>query len=214
MATKENGKPKSGNTKVTRKDWLDLARDVLVSEGAGQVKILTLASRMGVSRSSFYWYFDSRDDLLDALLAEWEARNTAQIEAHCRLPARNITEAVCNFFRCFVDPARFDQGLDFAIREWSRRDGTLRTRIDLADGARIAAVTRMFIAQGYAPEDADARGRILYFMQLGYHALEVRESMAVRMSRITPYVRGFTGAEPDPEAIDAFVDFTLTLGLD
>ena len=117
-----------------------------------------------------------------------------------------------NFFRCFVDPALFDPALDFAVREWARRDGAVRRRIDAADTRRIKAATAMFARFGYSPADADARARILYFMQLGYHALEVKESVDTRMSRIEPYMRGFTGQEPDPQAIadfDAFARRTL-----
>ncbi len=203
--------PLIGHVKVTRQDWLNMARDVLVTEGVGEVKVLSLANRMGVSRSSFYWYFENRDDLFHALLEGWEARNTQQIVAHCALPAASITAAACNFFRCFVDPSKFDQGLDFAVREWSRRDDVIRARVDKADAKRIEAVTALFLNHGYEAVDADARARILYFMQLGYHALEVREDMDVRMSRLGPYIRGFTGTEPDQVAINDFLEFVKTL---
>ncbi|MEM0935975.1 MAG: TetR/AcrR family transcriptional regulator [Pseudomonadota bacterium] len=196
--------PLVGHAKVTREDWLNVARDVLVKDGVAEVKILALADRMDVSRSSFYWYFKDRADLLDALLEEWSTRNTARIVEHCELPAMNITEAVCHFFRCFIDPAHFDHGLDFAVREWSRRDDALRARIDAADAARIAAVTALFSRHSYTPKDADARARILYFMQLGYHALDVREPMELRLSRVGPYLQGFTGVAPDADVLNAF----------
>ncbi len=205
--------PLGGHVKVTREDWLNMARDTLVRGGVAQVKILVLADRMGVSRSSFYWYFRNRQDLLQALLEDWEARNTASVAAQCALPAASITEAVCNFFRCFVDPRRFDSGLDFAVREWARRDETLRARVDAADSARLGAVRTMFAAHGYDEAEADARARILYFMQLGYHALDVREPMADRMARIGPYLTGFTGQTPDPEAVAAFLRDVDALGL-
>jgi len=197
--------PLIGHVKVTRQDWLNMARDVLVTEGVGEVKILGLATLMGVSRSSFYWYFKDRADLLDALLTEWAVRNTTQITAQCRQEAATITGAICNFFRCFIDPAQFDRGLDFAIREWSRRDDAIRHRVDCADSERIAAVVAMFQRYDYTPGDADARARILYYMQLGYHALEVSEPMQTRMSRLDGYIRGFSGQEPEPDAIAAFL---------
>ena len=206
--------PLAGHTKVTREDWLAQARAALVQDGAEQVKILTLADRMQVSRSSFYWYFRNREELLQALLEDWEARNTTLIVAHCALPAETITEAVLNFFRCFVDPAGFDHGLDFAVREWSRRDERLRARVDAADAARIAAVTEMFARHGYAGPEADARARILYFMQLGYHALDLREPIATRLSRVAPYLKGFTGVEPDPAAIARFMADVEAMGLE
>lgn len=182
-----------------------MARDVLVNEGVAEVKIMGLATRMGVSRSSFYWYFKDRPDLMSALLTEWEGRNTAQIQQQCDMQSETITHALCNFFLCFVHPSKFDQGLDFAVREWSRRDPSLRTRLDQADAARIGALTGVFLRHGYAPADADARARIVYFMQLGYHALDMTEDMATRMSRLAPYIRGFTGAEPEPKAVAAFL---------
>lgn len=199
------------HTKVTRADWLALARDVLVTHGVADVKILPLAERMEVSRSSFYWYFKDRADLLDALLEEWSVRNTTRIVEHCAMDAANITEALCNFFRCFIDPEKFDSGLDFAVREWSRRDDGLRARIDAADAARIEAVTAMFAHHGYEGAEADARARILYFMQLGYHALDVREPMELRLSRVEPYVHGFTGATPDPVALQAFFTYARSV---
>lgn len=206
--------PLVGHVKVTRQDWLNMARDVLVNEGAGEVKILGLANRMGVSRSSFYWYFKDRADLQSALLEEWEVRNTAQIVSHCQMPAANITETVCNFFRCFVDSTKFDRGLDFAIREWSRRDQAIRARVDGADKSRISGLTTAFAKHGFAAADADARARILYFMQLGYHALEVREDVETRMSRLAPYIRGFTGQEPDPAALNDFLRDVTAMGIE
>ncbi|MCH2163280.1 MAG: TetR/AcrR family transcriptional regulator [Marinovum sp.] len=196
--------PKQGNIKVTRDDWLAVARDTLVTEGMGEVKILPLANRLGVARSSFYWYFDSHAELVQALLTEWEARNTKCIIDKCALPAMSISEAVCHFFECFIDPMLFDQGLDFAIREWSRRDTEVRAKIDAADAQRIAAMTKMFERHGFDPSNADARARILYFMQLGYHALEIKEPMETRLARVRGYLIGFTDEVPSDDVVAAF----------
>lgn len=203
--------PLVGHVKVTRDDWLNAARDVLVGEGAPQVKIATLATRLGVSRSSFYWYFGTRDDLLSALLIDWKTRNTRSIIDHCAHHSRTINHALCNFFRCFVDATQFDPGLDFAIREWARRDETVRAAIDHADTARLAAIRAMFIRHSYTDTDADARARILYFMQLGYHALDLREDIDTRMSRVAAYLHGFTGKVAQPSDTQEFLPYVNDL---
>ncbi len=199
--------PLVGHVKVTREDWLNVARDVLVSDGVAEVKVQALGARLDVSRSSFYGYFKSRKHLLADLLDDWENRNTRVIVESVRAPSASITEGVCNFFRSFIDPELFDRGLDFAVREWSRRDGGVRQRIDAADATRLQAVSAMFEQFGYPARDADTRARILYYMQLGYHALEVREPMSARLERLEGYLRGFTGAEPDAKALADFRSF-------
>jgi len=201
--------PLVGNVKVTREDWLNLARDVLVHEGVGELKIMLLSERMQVSRSSFYWYFDNRADLLEALLAEWESRNTRTIVTHCAMPAAEINAAVCNFFRCFVDPQLFDRGLDFAVREWARRDRSVNQLIESADRARLVAITEMFIRHNYTVDDADVRARILYFMQIGYHAVEMHENIEERLSRVQGFLKGFTGQDPTPELLAAFRSYAI-----
>src|SRR5437660_1431044 len=103
-----------GNVKATRDDWLDLALRVLSGEGVTHVTVLNLSERLGVSRSSFYWYFKNRDDLLDALLVTWEELNTRSIVIQAEAPAASINEAVCNVFRCWINPGVFNPRLDFA----------------------------------------------------------------------------------------------------
>lgn len=203
--------PATGH-RVTRQDWLSAARAILIAEGVEQVKVLTIGARLKVARSSFYWYFRNRQDLLDALLEDWEATNTAILVAHVERPAETITAAVCNFFRCFIDPALFDQRLDFAVREWARRDTSVRRVIDQADDTRLAALAAMFRRYGYPADEADIRARILYFQQLGYHALDQNEPMRIRMKRLAGYLHGFTGQHPTEEEIAAQNAFALEKG--
>jgi len=204
--------PLVGNVKVTREDWLNLARDVLVHEGVGELKILSLANRLSVSRSSFYWYFKSRKDLLESLLGEWESRNTVKIIEQCERPSATISEGVSNFFRCFVDADGFDAGLDFAVREWARRDTRVRERIDAADATRLKAVTDMFLRHSFPEYEADIRARVVYFMQIGYHALELHETIETRLSRVSGFLHAFTGEVADAKSVDEFKNFARIQG--
>ena len=197
----------AGNVKVTRDEWLETAMDVLVSQGVEQVKVQPIGERLGVSRSSFYWYFKSRQHLLDTLLERWERKNTGAIVTQCELPAQTITEAVCNLFRCFVDAGIFDHRLDFAVREWSRRSGTVRRILDDSDQARLEAIAQMFARHGYDDQDSKTRARILYYMQIGYYAADLQESLEQRFAHLPGYLSGFTGREPLPHEIEEFLAF-------
>lgn len=199
--------PLVGNVKVTREDWLNVALDVLVSDGVEQVKVLNIAERLGVSRSSFYWYFKSRQDLLDSLLRQWEETNTAILIHHARMPSKTIGEATLNFFRCFIDPSLFNTGLDFAIREWARRSGKVRRILDRSDMTRIEAIRGMFLRHGYADGEANIRARILYYMQIGYNVADLNETLEERISLAPLYVLGFTGMELGDDDRQVYLEF-------
>ncbi|SDD42019.1 TetR/AcrR family transcriptional regulator [Ruegeria marina] len=196
-----------GYVKVTRDDWLRVAMDLLVSDGVSEVKVLTIGNRLGVSRSSFYWYFKSHKDLLDQLLHEWERTNTGILVRAAQTPAPTITAALNNFFRCIVDPNGFNHPLDFAVREWARRDGGVRRVIDRSDEIRTSALMKMFEAHGYDPSEADIRARVLYYQQIGYYALDLKETLEERLSRAALYLYAFTGVHPLPEEVEDFKVF-------
>ena len=195
----------AGNVKVTRDDWLNAAMAVLVDAGVEQVKILTLSERLAVSRSSFYWYFEDRQHLLNDLLQVWNTSNTGVIQDHCAQPSATIAEAVLNLFRCFVGAEAFDHRLDFAVREWARRAASVRQVVDRADAARLSAIAAMFARHGYDPAEAESRARILYYMQIGYFAMELNEPLDERLGRVAGYVAGFTGVSATPAELAAFI---------
>ena len=196
--------PQLGNVKATRDDWLDLALSALAAEGVAHVTVLALSERLGVSRSSFYWYFKNRDELLGALLARWDSLNTRSIVSQADEPAASVNEAVCNVFRCWVNPAIFSPRLDFAVREWARRSAGVRRALDRSDSVRTEALKALFVRFGYEAEDALVRARVLYYMQIGYYALDLKEPIEVRLHLTPHYLKAFTGLDPSEAEVDAF----------
>jgi AcrR family transcriptional regulator len=211
LATRSSRRPstQSGNVKATRDDWLDLALNTLAVEGVDHVTVLALSERLGVSRSSFYWYFKNRDELLDALLDRWERLNTRSIIAQAEEPAATVNEAVCKVFRCWVNPLIFSPRLDFAVREWARRSAHVRKVLDRSDRMRTEAVKALFLRLGYENEDAFVRARVLYYMQIGYYALDLREPIETRLNLTPHYLRAFTGVDPRQAEIDAFRAYAI-----
>ena len=193
------------HTKATREDWIRVALETLISDGVDSVKVLTLADRLGVSRSSFYWYFRNRERLLDALLAHWQDTNTRAVIEQASLPSTSIVHGVTHIFRCWVDVQLFDPRLDFAIRDWARRSPKVRAELDRADEIRVAAIADLFSRHGWDAREAFVRSRVLYFMQIGYYSLDLGETLAQRKALTAHYLKAFTGEDPTPEELDPYL---------
>jgi AcrR family transcriptional regulator len=194
-----------GPGRTTRQDWIRIALDTLVSDGVEQVKVLVLAEKIDCARSSFYWYFKNRADLLDSLLEHWQATNTRAILDGANQPAQTINAALGHLLASWVGPGRFDTRLDFAVRDWARRDGSVRRALDQSDAARIEAICEMFLRYGYASSEADVRARIVYFTQIGYDVLDQQESWQKRTLRVRDYLYCHTGVAPTDAEVDALV---------
>ncbi len=199
----------SSNVKATRDDWFEIALRVLAVEGVDHVTVFALSEQLRVSRSSFYWYFKNRDELLEALLDRWDEFNTRSIVAEAEAPAATVNEAVCNVFRCWVNPAIFSPRLDFAVREWARRSAPVRKALDHADSVRTDAVQALFVGFGYENKDALVRARALYYMQIGYYALDLHEPIETRLNLTPHYLKALTGVDPTPSEIDGFRAYAL-----
>lgn len=186
----------NGRTRVTRDEWIAAAREVLVADGVDHVRIAVIAQHLGVARSSFYWYFVDRDALLAALLDEWERHNTVSLVDRCRRSTPTITAAMYAVFECWADPSLFDAALEFAVREWARRDDGVRARLRVADTVRLDALTALHRRFGYGRSEAEVRARVQYHSQIGLYALGLAESQDERLRLVTEYVTVFTGVEP------------------
>lgn len=184
--------------------WLDAAYAMLVDAGVEAVKVMPLAERLGLSRTSFYWHFADREALLAGLVDRWRAKNTGNLVAQCQAPATTIAAGMLNLFDCWVEPDLFDSRLEFAMRTWALTDPGVEAAMTEADAMRLDAITELFRRFGYAEAEADTRARTLYLTQVGYIALRSSESFDVRMARIPAYVLTFCGMAPTEAEIAAF----------
>ncbi|WP_146584393.1 TetR/AcrR family transcriptional regulator [Puniceibacterium confluentis] len=185
--------------------WLEAAYQLLIEQGVEAVKVMPLAKRVGLSRTSFYGHFDSREALLAALIARWQDKNTGNMVARTRAFAETIAEAVLNLFDCWLQPGLFDAQLDFAIRNWALGDPALRAVLESTDQDRIAAIRAMFERFGYAPAEAEVRAFTVYYTQIGYVSMMVVEPPELRLPRMPYYVQTFTGTAASDSELARFV---------
>ena len=184
--------------------WLEAAYGVLVEGGVEAVKILPLASRLGLARTSFYWFFKDREELLSALAERWAGKNTGALIAATQAYAETEAEAMLNVIGCFLDPAAFDARFEFAIRSWALQSSEMTARVAAADRERLEALAAMLERWGHAPLDAEVRARTVYLVQIGYISMQAKETLAERMRRIATYVEIYTGQKPEPREMARF----------
>jgi AcrR family transcriptional regulator len=189
----------------TESGWIVGAYAMLIEGGVEAVKILPLAKRLRLSRTSFYWHFTDREALLAALITRWQEKNTGNLIRQTELATLTINAAVLNLFDCWITPELFDAALDHAMRNWARTDTALKAAFDTADTARVGAIQAMFERHGYGTEEADIRANAIYLTQVGYIALGTAETMEARLRRIPTYLETFTGRPADPAELEAFV---------
>lgn len=201
--------PSPDQGRSSKEDWLRHAIHALVNEGIDYVKIQVIAKELGVSRSSFYWFFESLQDLHNQLLEHWLKINTGPIIERAMRPAPTIIRAIINVFECWTDESLYDPRLDMAIRLWARRSDQVKAVVQLADNQRLEAVAAMYRRHGYDEEDALIRARVLYFTQIGHYVLEVNEDLETRHFHVTAYLRSFSGQEPTAEDIEISRRFTF-----
>lgn len=184
--------------------WLDAAYELLITAGVDAVKVMPLAEKLGLSRTSFYHHFSSRAALLKALIQRWDTKNTGNLVQRSEQYAETITEAVFNLFDCWIDSTLFDAPLDFAVRNWATSSPEVKATVEKSDYTRIQAITDMFRRFDYTPEQAETRALTMYYTQVGYISMMVREPQAERLERMPAYVETFTGRTTSGAEIKRF----------
>ncbi|MBN0987339.1 TetR/AcrR family transcriptional regulator [Amphritea pacifica] len=184
--------------------WLQAAYDTVVETGVDAVRIQPLAKKLKLSRTSFYWFFKDRDELLNALLQKWRDKNSGNLVAQSQAYAETIAEAILNVFDCWLNQDLFDSQFEFAVRSWALQSAEVAEQIGLADEARLEALRQMFIRFGYEPLKADVRARTIYLTQIGYISMKSDEDISTRLQRISDYVEIFTGQTPEPRELERF----------
>jgi AcrR family transcriptional regulator len=160
------------------------------------VKVMPLAERLGLSRTSFYGHFSDRDDLLNALVTLWQSMNTGNLIRQTEAYAETITEAILNVFDLWLLPDLFDSRLEFAVRNWAHTDNGLARMLQEADEVRVDALQSMFVRFGYDPDDARVRADTVYLTQIGYISMikdRPSEPLGPRLQRMPFYVEVFSG---------------------
>ena len=150
-------------SRLSKEQWLDHGLKALTGAGYGALKADTLSKSLGVSRGSFYWHFKNLADFHAEILARWQAVTVdaaiQQIDATA--PAKQQLATLIEL------ASRGGQELDDAIRAWALHNTAVNAAVQQVDALRLSYLDQLLQAGGLAPQQAQARARIIYWSSLG-----------------------------------------------
>jgi AcrR family transcriptional regulator len=187
---------RSARQPLGRDAWLEAARRALIEEGTAGVEVKKLARRLGVTRGGFYWFFKSRDQLLDELIKYWADASMQLFERVLEPPGRDGMDEYLTLTMLWITEDEYDPKWDGAVRDWARTSPKVLKVVQAVDDKRIAILEQIYRDMGFTGLDAHIRARVLYYHQVGYYALGVRETRKQRLDLIPYYARVLTGRQP------------------
>jgi AcrR family transcriptional regulator len=153
-------------------DWIEAAMDVIAEHGPKGIRIAALCDRLGVTKGSFYWHFESREDLLNAVLAEWRRRMTVDVTG--RLESAGEPPAMLRRALSLIRKKRpTRQGaIERSVRQWARTDAVAEGAVVEVDGLRRDFFQSVFRKAGHGEADARRRAYVAYAIMMGDSVLQ------------------------------------------
>ena len=152
------GASKLRKVTLSRGQWLQRSLDVLREEGIAGVRVERLARDLGVTKGSFYWHFEDRDDLKRSLLDFWtEQFNDVVLQNRELLdadPAQGLLAAITA-----VREHKLDR-YELAMRAWAAHDSMADKAVRAVYARRNEFIHGFFRRLGFRGFDAEIRTRL------------------------------------------------------
>lgn len=159
------GAREPARARLSASDWIDAAIDVLAARGLSAIAVEPLAIELGVTKGSFYAHFDTRDDLIVAVLGRWEAVDTDETIRDVEQiadPAERLSRLIeLNFQR-----PRW--GRTFAALCANADDPRVQPFMDRVYRRRLTYFEQALLQLGVASGEAQDRAVLIYTAYVGF----------------------------------------------
>lgn len=193
--TQSNRPPRKGGDKVQLNvdDWLDAAAGEIAAGGFANVRVMTLARKLGVTRGSFYWHFRDHEDLVVRFLQRWRDRRLHELQ-YWKPQGGDVEQELRHILEVLLtDASRNIRRLqvELAVRDFARRNTLAAEMVLQVDEARISQNCLLFERLGSDPERTRDLSLLLYVAIIGSQVvLTGRNEDADSIRRIERMVAG------------------------
>jgi AcrR family transcriptional regulator len=153
---------------LSEEDWVAAALDLLAEHNIGAVEIHGLCRRLGVTKGSFYWHFQSRRDLLAVILDDWQRRMTVDVADRASRHSVSPT-AVLGYLLGLIRKPRPNRNaaIERSVRDWARVDPIAHAAVVEVDQARLAFFEQLFRESDFPENEARIRAYAAYAIMMG-----------------------------------------------
>jgi AcrR family transcriptional regulator len=149
--------------RLTKSDWIEHGLRTLASNGANALKVGPMATRLKVSRGSFYWHFRDIADFRSQVLQCWQERTTERVIRDLEAAKAEPDRLKHLMRRAFVGK----RSLERAIRSWAAEDKDVAATVAAVDTRRVSYIAKMLVAAGVGSGRALPRAAFMYWAYLG-----------------------------------------------
>ena len=129
--------------RTPRTAWIDAGLRALSAGGPDAVRVEPLARMLGVTKGGFYWHFDDRDGLLDAMLDTWEHMVIDDVIDRVEGDGGDARAKLRRLFALAAARRDFVE-VELAVRDWARRDKAAAQRLRRVDNRRMGYLRSQF----------------------------------------------------------------------
>jgi len=174
---------KKKTRRVSKAQWLDMALEVLETDGVAGVRVEILAKRLEISKSGFYWHFKNRDHLLKDVLDYWSHELTEVITENPQLLSLKPKSRLIKTAEMILEHelTRYE----IPIRQWALQDAVAARAVRKVNRLRLDFIGGAFSELGFKGDDLDMR-TMLFTCYHSWEAPMFREVTRKRRRELIP----------------------------
>jgi len=149
---------------LTKDQWAEAGLQRLKEKGSQELSIVKLSQHLGVTRGSFYYHFKSLNDLIDAMISEWEERVVNKGFKQVLTDSSNPKQEVQNLIEYVT---HLSDRLDLVFRQWAPSNAHVKQHMERLDQKRLKTLEELLQRLTKDKKKGILLSRIAYFGYIG-----------------------------------------------
>ncbi|UHA75126.1 TetR/AcrR family transcriptional regulator [Paenibacillus sp. 481] len=152
---------------VTEDQWIQAGIECFAQGGVEGLVIEKMSAALGCSKSSFYWYFDNRNEFIKRIVEKWVEQTTNQVILDTS-KQETVDEQIINLLVQMFSVTRKGDFL-FYLRKLSNHESAYCSMLDNVEQVRMEYAQGLFCKAGLPTEIANQKAWLLYHYFLGWY---------------------------------------------